>query len=238
MGQMGTNLITVYIIVQRRTKSMKKVLLDNEEYIEALDMLNKLMMNAEQITDVDHKVLLYNILQYFDYIHREPLNRIIKLLNKNEVLRSELLQDETVQKLCSLYDIPVEESPLDKNEVLAFIPEDQIKVLTPIKHKTWLEMGHFSEFEDRKLYAKNFEKVNFLISRLGSDVYAFSNQCDGSILPMDKGTLEDHYLICPWHGCKYDLKTGESLNKADKKLDVFQTEIDEKGLLKIEIEYC
>lgn len=217
---------------------MKKVLFDNEEYNEALNMLNKLMMDVEHMTDVDHKVLTYNALQYFDYIHREPLNRVVKLLNKNEVLKGEMLQDETVQKLFSLYDIPVDESPLDKNEVLAFIPEDQIVLLTPIKHKTWLELGQFSELENQKLYAKNFEKVNFLITRLDSDVYAFSNQCDGSILPMDKGKLEDHYIICPWHGCKYDLKTGESLNGVDKKLDVFQTEIDENGLLKIEIEYC
>lgn len=216
---------------------MKKVLFDNEEYNEALDMLNKLMMDVEHMTDVDHKVLTYNILQYFDYIHREPLNRIVKLLNKNEVMKGEMLQDETVQKLFSLYDLPINESPLDKEEVLAFIPEDQIELLTPIKQKTWLEMGQFSEFENQKLYAKNFEKVNFLITRLDSDVYAFSNQCDGSILPMDKGKLEDHYLICPWHGCKYDLKTGESLNGSHKKLDVFQTEVDENGLLKIEIEH-
>lgn len=216
---------------------MKKVLFNNEEYNEALDMLNKLMMDAEQMSDVDNKVLLYKVLQYFDYIHREPLNRIVQLLNKKEELKDEMLQDETIQKLFSLYDLPIEESPLDKKEVMAFIPEDQIELLTPIKHKEWLEMGHFHNFENRKLYAKNFEKVNFLITRLDSDVYAFSNQCDGSILPMDKGTLEDHYIICPWHGCKYNLKTGESLNGSDKKLDIFQTEIGEDGLVKIEIEY-
>ena len=216
---------------------MNKVLFDNEEYNEALATLNKLMMDAEQMTDVDAKVLFYNVLQYFDYIHREPLNRLVKLLDKNKVLKNEILQDETVQKLLSLYDLPEVAPPLEKNEMVNFIPVDQVKVLTPIKQKAWLEFGDFKKFEDRKLYAKNYEKVNFLITRLDSNAYAFSNQCDGSILPMDKGTLEDHYLICPWHGCKYDLKTGESLSGGDKKLDIFQTEIDENGLLKVEIEY-
>ena len=87
---------------------MKKVLFDNEEYSEALDMLNKLMVDAEQMSDVDNKVLLYNVLQYFDYIHREPLNRIIQLLNKKEELKDEMLRDETIQMLFSLYDLPAE----------------------------------------------------------------------------------------------------------------------------------
>lgn len=214
---------------------MDKVLIDNVEYNEALTMLNKFVQDSEHITDVDNKVLLYNVLQYFDYIHREPLNRIVKLLSKHEAIKYTMLQDETVQKMLSLYDLPGEASPLDQIGVVGFIPLDQIKVLTPIKNKTWIELGELSKFDKGKLYAKNYEKVNFLVARLESDVYGFSNQCDGSILPMDKGKLDEHHLICPWHGCKYDLKTGLSVSGDNKKLDIFQTEIDENGVLKIEI---
>ena len=216
---------------------MKKVLFSNDQYHQALHMLQELIRDAEQIADADHKVLLYKVLQYFDSIHREPLLRIMNVLSKNEVLRDEILNDETVQKLFKLYDIPVEERNLDHEGVVGFVPEDQVTLLTPIKQKDWLELGNYQELEDQKLYAKNYERVNFLISRVGSEVFAVQNQCAGSVLPIDKGTLEDHYLVCPWHGCKYDLKTGESVNDGDKRLDTFQVEIAEDGLVKVEIAY-
>lgn len=216
---------------------MEKVLFNNEEYREALNTLNQLMRDAEQISDADHKVLLYNVLQYFDYIHREPLLRIMQALEGNEALRTSIVQDETVQKLCTLYDIEVEEKPTDHPGTVGFVPVEDVTMITPPKQKDWLELGNYKELEHQKLYAKNYKRVNFLVSRVGSEVFAVQNQCDGSLLPIDKGTLEDHYLICPWHGCKYDLKTGHAVDKEDKKLDIFQVEIEEDGLLKVEITY-
>jgi len=216
---------------------MKKALFSNDEYHEALDMLDRLMRDAEQIENADHKVLLYNVLQYFDSIHREPLLRIMNALKSDQKLKEEILRDKTVQKLCTLYDIPIEESPTEAEGTVGFVPEDQVTLLTPKKKKDWLELGNFRELENQKLYAKNYERVNFLVSRVGSEVFAVQNQCDGSVLPIDQGTLQDHFLICPWHGCKYDLKTGESVSHEEKKLDTFQVEIEEDGLLKVEIVY-
>lgn len=216
---------------------MKKELFSNSEYREALDMLDQLMRDAEQISDTDHKVLFYNVLQYFDSIHREPILRIMQALKSNEALKNDILKDETVQNLCTLYDIKTDEHPIEKKEVVGLIPVEDVSYITPPKKKDWLELGNYQELENQKLYAKNYERVNFLVSRVGSEVFAVQNQCGGSLLPIDKGTLEDHYLICPWHGCKYDLKTGHSVNERDKKLDTFQVEIEEDGLLKVEIAY-
>ena len=216
---------------------MKEVLFNNQEFNEALDRLDQYMREAENISDVDHKVLLYNILQYFDSIHREPLSRIMHALGHHPDLKRTIVQDETVQKLCALYDLPLEASPTENSQTVGFVAVEDVEVMNPPKRKDWLELGNYKDLENQKLYPKNFERVNFLISRLGSEVFAVQNQCDGSVLPIDKGTLEDHYLICPWHGCKYDLKTGEAVNGTDKKLETFAVEIEEDGLLKVEISY-
>jgi len=216
---------------------MKKVLFSNDEYTEALERLDQLMRDAEQIENADHKVLLYNVLQYFDSIHREPLLRIMEAIEGQADLKSEILKDATVQKLCQLYDIPVEATPAEEETSVGFVPVGEVGLMTIPKRKDWLELGNFKELENQKLYAKNYERVNFLISRVESEVFAVQNQCEGSVLPIDKGTLEGHYLICPWHGCKYDLRTGESVNNGGKKLDTFQVEIKDDGLLKVEIVY-
>ena len=216
---------------------MKQVLFSNEEFNEALERLNKLMRDAEEISNVDHKVLLYNVLQYFDSIHREPLSRIMSALGHHPDLKRNIVQDETVQKLCALYDLELESAPTENSGTIGFIPVGDVGMMTPRKQKDWLELGNYEELENLKLYPKNYEKVNFIISRAGSDVFAVQNQCDGSVLPIDKGTLEDHVLICPWHGCKYDLKTGKEMNGSDKRLETFPVEIEDTGLLKVEIAY-
>lgn len=216
---------------------MEKVLFSNSEYQEALAKLDQLMRQAEQVNDTDHKVLLYNVLQYFDSIHREPLSRLMAEIKKHPELIKKISGDETIQKLSSLYDIELDISPVDNNGTVAFIPVDQVTLLSPRKKKDWLELGNISELENNRLYAKNYEKVNFLISKIDTAVYAVQNQCDGSFLPIDQGTLEEHILICPWHGCKYDLKTGESLASDNKKIDTFPVEVDPDGILKVEIAY-
>lgn len=216
---------------------MKQVLFSDEEFNEALERLDQLMRDAEGITDVDNKVLLYNVLQYFDSIHREPLSRIMHALGHHPDLKRTVIQDETVQKLCALYDLPLEAVPTENEGTVGFVPVGDVGLLTPRKQKDWLELGNYQDLENLKLYPKNYEKVNFLISRIGSDVFAVQNRCDGSLLPIDKGTVEGHLLTCPWHGCKYDLKTGKAINDNEKRLETFPVEIEEDGLLKVEIAY-
>ena len=218
---------------------MKEVLFSNKEYGDTLGQLDKLLQDVEQLSDVDHKVLVYQILQYFDSIHREPLSRIFNTLNDYPALKGQIIQDPTTSKLLSLYDLISEEqvnSHVDGRSV-AFIPVEDVGLLYPPKKKDWLELGDVTTFENKKLYAKNYEKVNFLISRIDEDVYAIENNCDGSFLPIDQGRIEDHLIICPWHGCKYDIRTGESIDESDKRLETFPVEIEEGGLLKVEIAY-
>ena len=82
---------------------MDKVLFSNIEYQEALAQLDQFMRQAEQIEDTDHKVLLYNVLQYFDSIHREPLSRLMAEIKKHPELLKKISGDETVQKLSLIH---------------------------------------------------------------------------------------------------------------------------------------
>lgn len=217
---------------------MKEVLFNNQEYGQILTQLDKLMQDAEQISDVDNKVLLYQVLQYFDSIHREPLARIFQMVEDHPAIKNLMLEDPTVSKLLSLYDLVKEKADHKRDEQnVVHVTEDQVTMLTIPKKKDWLELGDFRELEENKLYPKNYQKVNFLISRIGSEVYAIQNQCDGSFLPIDKGAVEDYYITCPWHGCKYDVRTGKSVDESDKRLETFPVEIEESGLLKVEIAY-
>ena len=58
------------------------------------------------------------------------------------------------------------------------------------------------------LHAAMVNGVSVLFARVAGEVYAIRNQCGDSPLPLDLGTLEGAEVTCPWHGCRYDVRTG------------------------------
>lgn len=217
----------------------KRVIFNDDEYQEILQHLNHLVEEADDLPYPNAKELIFSILKYFDSLHREPFSRIMNILDeKHPELRPQLEADFSINTLLGLYDLKrASQLPQleTKDQVLGFVPLEEVKILNPVPEIEWLELGKVEDLEEQKLYPRNFERVNFLISRIGTEVYAVQNNCVDSILPMDSGKLEEHYLICPWHGCRYDLKTGLSDKTPKKELTVFPVEIGTGGLLKVGI---
>lgn len=54
-------------------------------------------------------------------------------------------------------------------------------------------------------------EVSVLFARVAGELYAIRNQCGDSPLPLDLGTLDGAEVRCPWHGCRYDIRTGRQL---------------------------
>jgi len=114
---------------------MKAVLYTDEEYREILQQLEKLTQEAEQLPYPNVKELVTSILQYFDLIHREPLARLMKLVETNHPeLKANLEKDETLQTLFSLYDLmegDIESSPLNNPKTMGFVPVEEVGMLSP-----------------------------------------------------------------------------------------------------------
>ncbi|MEP7001163.1 MAG: Rieske 2Fe-2S domain-containing protein [bacterium] len=59
------------------------------------------------------------------------------------------------------------------------------------------------------------DDANVLIARVDGEVYAVRNACGDGPLPLDYSTLEGAELVCSWHGCRYDIRTGRRLDYAN-----------------------
>ncbi|MHB8761933.1 MAG: Rieske 2Fe-2S domain-containing protein [Coriobacteriia bacterium] len=46
------------------------------------------------------------------------------------------------------------------------------------------------------------------LARSGDDFFAVSNVCRHAYGPLSEGLLDGHLLTCPWHGWRYDVRTG------------------------------
>ncbi len=90
-----------------------------------------------------------------------------------------------------------------------------------------------SEVARDTLKAVDLDGLAVLIVNVGGDFYAVANQCGDSPLPLHYSTLEGAELRCSWHGCRYDVRTGQRLD-GPERLAVFPVAV-ENGEVRVAI---
>lgn len=66
------------------------------------------------------------------------------------------------------------------------------------------------------------------------EVYALDGICTHEDLPLDGGEVDDGVLECPWHGARYDVRTGRVLAlPATRPITTFPVRVDDEGAVHI-----
>jgi hypothetical protein len=115
---------------------MEAVNYSNKEFEQILHEIEKLMEEAEQSPLPQVKEMVTSILQYFEMMHKEPLARLLKIIDTAHAgLRTEIEADYTINTLFTLYDLiegNIERSPMDNPDTKGFIPVEEVGVLSSI----------------------------------------------------------------------------------------------------------
>ncbi len=69
---------------------------------------------------------------------------------------------------------------------------------------------------DIKVLTLNSNEI--ILSRFDNKVTCYQNACAHLGLPLDMGEVSDGLLICPHHGFKYSLESGECLTAPEVQL--------------------
>ena len=81
---------------------------------------------------------------------------------------------------------------------------------------------------------------NKVVSVNGTDValfnvegefYAISNTCLHRGGPLGEGFLEDDVVTCPWHGWRYNVKTGQNVMIPTAKVATYQVKVENDDVL-------
>ena len=59
------------------------------------------------------------------------------------------------------------------------------------------------------------------------------NACLTSILPLSSGHIEADILVCPWHNCRYNIRTGEIQNGSGLTLETYPVRVSEDGQFRV-----
>jgi nitrite reductase/ring-hydroxylating ferredoxin subunit len=82
-----------------------------------------------------------------------------------------------------------------------------------------------SEVPRGTLMAVDLDGLALLVANVDGDFHAVANHCGDSPLPLQFSTLEGAELRCSWHGCRYDVRTGQRLD-GPERLAVFPVALD------------
>jgi len=71
-----------------------------------------------------------------------------------------------------------------------------------------------------------------VLSMINGRIYAIDAVCSHEGGPLEDGTLDGYEVECPWHGSKFDVRTGEVTNPpADTPQSVYEVKVQDNNIL-------
>lgn len=204
--------------------------LNDIDFVGLTEHIQGLLEQVENLPLPKVQEEVFELLNCIDLLHRETFSRILERIETVAPdLVSEFERDLAIRTVLMLYNFIPEETEPARSPHSTFIPLDQITISPGIKRPIWIPGGSLSEIPPRTFKAQKFEDVDVLLCNLDGELYAYRNACLDSILPLDRGKLEENILICPWHNCRYDMRTGAIQNGTGLKLEKFPVKVDNQG---------
>lgn len=118
----------------------------------------------------------------------------------------------------------IEEVKLDA--VAGFIPLEAIGLDGGLEAMGWIPgppAEYLLEGEPQRLQVGPHD---VLLVRLEGRLFAYDNRCPHMDMPLDKGTCDGGILVCPGHGFRFNLQTGECLTAPQVQLKPFPLRLE------------
>jgi len=87
----------------------------------------------------------------------------------------------------------------------------------------WADVGGIADLEASSHLESEVDGFRVRITRVNGTLYAFEDRCTHDDSPFDDATIEDCEIICPRHGARFSLRSGEALSPpAYEPLRIFE----------------
>ena len=88
-----------------------------------------------------------------------------------------------------------------------------------------------SQLPPGRLTVVRTQDSKFVICNVDGTLHCVSGLCPHAGGPLEQGTLEGHTLVCPWHGWRFDCRTGLSTGEKAAKLPTFSVVVQGEMIL-------
>ena len=76
----------------------------------------------------------------------------------------------------------------------------------------WVDIGSLAELQATSRLEGDVDGYRVRVASVGGNLYAFEDRCTHDDSPFDDAPIEDSEIICPRHGARFCLRTGEALS--------------------------
>lgn len=219
------------------------------EWAQLTRRISDLLSRLEELPEGPLRSDIFELLEAVDLLHREALSRMVSALSAAELAR--LTSDSIARDVLSLYDLAQPHQRQDRfvsagANLIPLLAVDTPPTADPaldrtqpeacadgrLKRPRFLRVLDACALSDGALCAVEVEGLRLLLCRLQSEVFAFVNACPGSILPLDLGRLDGTTIVCPWHECRFDARSGRRLSGVGEHLQTLPVRI-EAGMIQL-----
>jgi nitrite reductase/ring-hydroxylating ferredoxin subunit len=181
-------------------------------------------LDALEQLDEENRARALAVLDGVDVLHRQSLARLVALIADlgGAGLLERIADDPQVRTLLELYELmPPAAGTQTSRSAEAASPLISIGAPPELRRPRWQTLGPLAELDDGRLHGRSPEGTPLLLARLGNEVHAFRDGCPpGSALLLVGGELDGTEIVCPWHGCRYDARSGRRTDGEEGRLPV------------------
>jgi glycine betaine catabolism B len=100
------------------------------------------------------------------------------------------------------------------------------------EEKEYVKVAEINEIMPSQMKEVDVDGQKILIANVNGEYYAIGSICTHEGGPLADGTLHDYEVECPWHGSKFDIRTGQVTNPpVDEPEPSYEIKVDGNQIL-------
>ncbi len=202
---------------------MTPMMLQPPDELEALGKwIGDLIQEFEDHPDSDVRDRVFALLDGVDTLHRAALERIVALLRSPNAGDSwnRAQDDSLIRTVLALYDLapehprkrfPKSRPPKTTIPLMMVRSSPADPAGTKSRQPEWRDVTEVSDLPPASMTGHRITDALILICNIDGNLFAYDDACPDTPLTLSNGELERDQIVCPWHGCRFDARTGERL---------------------------
>jgi glycine betaine catabolism B len=96
----------------------------------------------------------------------------------------------------------------------------------------FVKVAETKDIQSTKMKAVEVAGENICLINVEGKYYSIGNVCTHEGGPLAEGTLEGYEVECPWHGSKFDIRTGKVTRPpADEPESTYEVKVEGNDIL-------
>ena len=92
---------------------------------------------------------------------------------------------------------------------------------------TFVEVAKEADFADNQGKVVEVQGKQIALYKREGKFYALENECKHQGGSLGEGFIEEKNVVCPLHGWKYNIETGDHAAMPNQKIEIFETKVED-----------